>query len=53
MRSNAREASSADVDKLAKTIADVPIIVGMGGAPKAVMKATAARVPNSTSAAGT
>jgi pantothenate kinase len=53
MCSNAREAASADVDKLAKTIADVPIIIGIAGPPKTVMKATAARAPNRISATGT
>lgn len=51
--SNAREADSADVDKLAKTIADVPIIIGMAGPPKTVMKATVARAPNRMSTTGT
>ena len=52
MCSNAREADSADVDKLAKTIVDVPIIIGMAGAPKTVMKPTEAIAPSRTSTTG-
>jgi hypothetical protein len=50
--SSAREAANADVDKLAKTIADVPIITGTAGPPRTVMKAMTARAPNRMSATG-
>ena len=52
MCNNAREAASADVDKLAKTIADVPIIIGIAGSPRTVTKAMTARAPNTMSATG-
>jgi hypothetical protein len=50
--SSVREAASADVDKLARTIADVPIITGIAGPPRTVMKAMTARAPNRMSATG-
>mgnify|MGYP006266474257 CR=1 FL=1 len=53
MHSNAREAATADVVKLATTIADVPIIIGIAAPPKVVMKATATRAPDRMSATGT
>jgi hypothetical protein len=53
MCSKAREAPRADADKLAKTITDVPIIIGTTGAPRIVTKATAARAPDRISTNGT
>jgi hypothetical protein len=52
-RKNALETDSADVDKLARTIADVPIIMGIAGEARIVMKATAARAPKRMSSTGT